>query len=605
MPLKVDKSRLSYRAPSDVDYRAAISAIRFEGRDEKQLALEASFTYQGVPVSVAATAEPQVLSRAGERPFKGQVEMPGATLSVTGNITDTPGFAHLEVVLHSERLDLQKSVAPLWSSMSLGGTLQQVAGRFKTAGDTPQSLASNLSGELKIASADLRRPAGKGAEATSIALKALRLTVAPKQPVRLQSGLVYEKRTYRVELAGGVLEDLFLENQAWKTLKVMISGQVDKQALQITGDVGPLSALQSGRDVKAKLSVQHGELKLRLDGTFASLDALQGSRFAVDASGPSLARLNPLLGLALPDTPPFALTAQIAGSERRLQFSKLKATSGNSDISGELSLPLLPGGRIEGALASSEFDLQPFLEHSGQPAGDTQALLERELSNGALQGLDGALRVKVGRLHLVAMELEQVSIDAASDKGHLKLKLGAEKERLTADVDLKPVGTAWQIAVNHKGKMDLGELIDRKKYGEDESQAPLEIDMQLHGTGKSLAGVLQSAAGQFTMVVGEGQLSETISRRLPLGNVLYTLLRALLPGDRSKHQGKLECAVIQLDIAKGIATSSKGLALRTDQINVLGGGALKLRTGEIDLRFKTAQRKVSFVIIRPSIESDS
>ncbi|MBT8429720.1 MAG: hypothetical protein KJN79_07375, partial [Gammaproteobacteria bacterium] len=34
-----------------------------------------------------------------------------------------------------------------------------------------------------------------------------------------------------------------------------------------------------------------------------------------------------------------------------------------------------------------------------------------------------------------------------------------------------------------------------------------------------------------------------------------------------------------------------GLALRTDRLNVLGGGALKLQTGEINLKFKTAQRK--------------
>ncbi|MGB5605031.1 MAG: hypothetical protein WBN51_00820, partial [Gammaproteobacteria bacterium] len=31
--------------------------------------------------------------------------------------------------------------------------------------------------------------------------------------------------------------------------------------------------------------------------------------------------------------------------------------------------------------------------------------------------------------------------------------------------------------------------------------------------------------------------------------------------------------------------------LRTDTVNVLGGGAIKLGTGEIDLHFKTAQRK--------------
>ena len=96
------------------------------------------------------------------------------------------------------------------------------------------------------------------------------------------------------------------------------------------------------------------------------------------------------------------------------------------------------------------------------------------------------------------------------------------------------------------------------------------------------------------MVIGEGELSETISRHLPLGSVLYTLVSTLVKEkDQTKDEdhGKLECVVVQLDIAKGIATSGKGLALRTDQMNILGGGALKLKTGEIDLKFKTARRK--------------
>ena len=52
----------------------------------------------------------------------------------------------------------------------------------------------------------------------------------------------------------------------------------------------------------------------------------------------------------------------------------------------------------------------------------------------------------------------------------------------------------------------------------------------------------------------------------------------------------LQCALLQFDIADGIATSKHGLALQTDNLNVLGGGAIKLETGEIELRFKTVKR---------------
>lgn len=202
----------------------------------------------------------------------------------------------------------------------------------------------------------------------------------------------------------------------------------------------------------------------------------------------------------------------------------------------------------------------------------------------------GSVQWDVTHLRLDAVELEQVALDPDLQKDHIKLNIEAENERLTAAVALKSVGTAWQVELNHKGKMDLAALINQAESGGDESQAPLDIEMQLTGKGNSLAELLESVEGRFMMVVGEGKLSEKIARHLPFGSVLYGLVGSLLPEGQKSQPGKLECAVVQLHIA-GIATSSKGLALRTDRVNVLSGGALNLRTGEIDLRFKTAQRK--------------
>lgn len=590
----IKDSRLSYRSHTGEVQRADIPEMVFHGVGGKDLELKARFTYQGVPVSASATSRPQMISLAGERPFQGKLELPGTTMSLVGELKGLFEFTKLEVELHSDRLDLNKSVIALMTSTPMEGNLQKVDGRFKTSGASREALIGNLSGELKIGSAAVKVPAEKGEKAEDLVFKALSLTARPREAVRLKTEVIYEKQPYEIEMSGGLLADLFEEKKSWKALKVKITGQVGKKPLQITGDVGPLSALHAGHDLKVKLSVMQDDLKVRLDGTFASLSEVKGSRFAIDASGPSLSRMNPLLGLEMPDTPPFKVTAQLEGSERRLQVKKLNVTSGESDISGELSIPLVQGERIEGKLESRALHLEKFLEQSDKPAGDDQPFLERELSTEALQGLDGSVRLNVRRLHLVAIELEQFSLDAALDKGHLKLTMGAENERLSADVDLKPVGTEWQLALNHKGKMDLGELIDRKKYGEDKSQAPVELEFHLEGTGNSPAKLLQSAEGQFLMVIGEGELSETISRHLPLGSVLYTLMNTLVKEkDQTKDEdhGKLECVVVQLDIAKGIATSGKGLALRTDQMNILGGGALKLKTGEIDLQFKTARRK--------------
>jgi hypothetical protein len=92
------------------------------------------------------------------------------------------------------------------------------------------------------------------------------------------------------------------------------------------------------------------------------------------------------------------------------------------------------------------------------------------------------------------------------------------------------------------------------------------------------------------LILGAGRLDKAASK-LPLGGVLFSLLGSLDPVSLSKEAAGLECAVLQFDIADGIATSTRGLAVQTPTFNVLGGGAIDLRSSEINLRFKTAKRK--------------
>ncbi|GGO76182.1 hypothetical protein GCM10011348_02780 [Marinobacterium nitratireducens] len=300
----------------------------------------------------------------------------------------------------------------------------------------------------------------------------------------------------------------------------------------------------------------------------------------------------PLSGrIEIPESPAIEMAAQLQITDCCLQLTQIEVTSDGSDISGELSFPLTQEGRIGGSLNSNLLDLQPYLSRSGQPEDKALPLLQRELPEDILQGFNGALKLSIGRLLLDTYELEQFEADADLEDSHLKLILGAENRRLSADIDLKPAKRGWQASVQHSGKLELSELINSAQHGGDATRAPLEVEFNLRGTGSSLNDLIQSGRGQFLMVVGEGRLSKAVSAKLPLGDVIYTLLGAILPQEQIGDQSRLECAVMQFDIAEGVATSSKGLALRTGQLNVLGGGAVNLRSGKIQFRFKTAPRR--------------
>ncbi|MGB5762582.1 MAG: AsmA family protein, partial [Sedimenticolaceae bacterium] len=579
--LTVKDSSVHYRALTGKDHILSIPNLSFDRPRPGLMALEGGISFMGVPLSLSGNIEHKADTES-DSIIAVQLGIPDATLAITGDLAANYSFSRLQMELQSARLDLHKWLALLSPATAFDGSLKKVSAQFNSAGDSLESLVSNAGGELKVASAELSVPKGKDAKVGSVVLTGLSASVAPGQTVRLLTKLVHQDHSYQVDLGGGSLADLFTGGKSWDKLKLSAKGQSAGRPLEITGNLGPWSTSQAG-GLGLDLTLRHEGLRVGLNGTLASLDGLQGSRFAVKASGPSLARLTPWVGAAVPESPPFEFASNVEGGKQHLRLTGLKLTAGGSDIGGKMSIPLKKGGRIEAVLESRILDLKPYLPQSGQVAGDRVAILDRELPPSALRGLEGSLLYRADHLKTEDLDLKTVSLDAALNKGHLKFSLLAEGERLTLDADLKPAGERWQVELKHKGKLDLGSLIDRDRMVGDHSNSPMEIELTLQATGNSLGAILDSADGNFLMVLGEGELSEKFSPNLPLGDVLFTLLNVINPGGKAEKQAKLECAVIQLDIAKGVATSTKGLALRTDRFNVLGGGALKLRTGEIDL----------------------
>ena len=593
--LSVRNSKVSHRWPNGEVHYTDIPEIGFQRLRENELGLKASLSYRGVPITASLTTQPRAISSAGERPFQGEIETPGTTLTVRGELKRSFELASLAVDLKSDSLNLDRSALVQRYALPLTGSLTEIEGRFKTTGSSRQAMLANLSGELKVGGAALTVVAEKGEEPTDLVLNNLNLNVAPTSPVILKTELVYAEQPYRVELSGGNIADLFEDAKSWKTLQVKATGQSEGKPFEINGDVGPLAAIPSGKDLRVNLQAKHGGLTLRGKGEIASFKTLHGIRLDVAVSGPSLSRLRPWLDVDLPESLPFEYSSQMIGTKDRLEFKGLKLTTGKSDISGDLSVPMTGAGPIEADLRSDILDLAHMLKPEVQPTreapADVQTYLENELPAALFTGLEGSLQFKARRLRLYSTELEEVVLDARLHSDHLKFLANAETGLLTVDAELTPHDDGWRFALRQTAKVELGELIDRSREADERSNSPVSIDADLEGHGKSLKQMLNSMQGQFTMLLGKGVLSENISARIPLGGVLYSVLEVVDPTSQQQKRVELECAVIHLDVADGLATSPHGVALRTKDANLIGGGSLKLASGEIDVEFKTAPRK--------------
>jgi hypothetical protein len=284
-----------------------------------------------------------------------------------------------------------------------------------------------------------------------------------------------------------------------------------------------------------------------------------------------------------------SLETLLGADRKHIRLKKLRAKLGKSDLSGVLKIPLGGPGLIEGNLASTSLDLNPFF--AAAPGADTpvEGWLEREWPTRVLSGLSGGFRLEVGRLRVGNLNLHGVKLDAKLEKGGLRLRAGSGRERAGTTIQLKPEGSLWQLNLAHNDKLDIAWM--RSKASAGVVYPSVQMNANLKGAGRSIDQVLGSLNGHLILDVGAGQIDEEISSGLPLGDVLFALLGVLDQKGSAQGKTQLECAVAQFEVSKGIAQSNSGLALRTDRLNVLGGGAIDLRTGEIDLRFKTAERK--------------
>jgi hypothetical protein len=72
---------------------------------------------------------------------------------------------------------------------------------------------------------------------------------------------------------------------------------------------------------------------------------------------------------------------------------------------------------------------------------------------------------------------------------------------------------------------------------------------------------------------------------------MYQVLGAMNPLAKHEDTSQLTCAVARFNIRDGIATTQKGIAVRTDKVDVVGSGIVDLRTESLDLGIRPRARQ--------------
>ena len=390
-------------------------------------------------------------------------------------------------------------------------------------------------------------------------------------------------------------------------LRFKVEGEYRGEALVAEGTGDAMLGL---RDVKTpyrvKVAGQVGPTVARADGHITNLVELSAVDLGIDLRGGSLAELYPLLGMVFPDTPPYKTSGRLIRRGSLWRYEKFHGHIGNSDIAGTLQIETGRARPVLKATLSSRkldvADLGPLIgrdKRGARTAADGRVLptaafrTERWPRMDADVALDARSLVRRDalpidnlstrlRLEGAVLRLNPLKFDVAGGTLAGAVRLDGRQAPIRAAADLKA------------RKMSIARLfptldLDRVSIGQ------INGDIELAGTGDTVAAMLGSADGDLAMVVDGGIISRLTMETVSLH--LLEMLQLKLTGDEAI---RIRCGVADFGVKDGVM-DSRALVFDTDIVRIDGGGQIDLDAERLDLDIVPKSKKVSLVALRTPI----
>jgi uncharacterized protein involved in outer membrane biogenesis len=382
----------------------------------------------------------------------------------------------------------------------------------------------------------------------------------------------------------------------------------------------PLDLRDPSSPYRIDAHAQAGATKAHARGTLLDPLRLADFNLQLALTGRNLEDLYPLLGLALPPSPPYALdgrlTRDIAGKRTTWHYDRFTGKVGDSDLAGNASVTT-GGARpyLRGDLVSRRLDFDDLAgfvgaapdtgggettnpelaalaaQHEASPRllPDTPYDLEK------LRAMDADVRLKARRIDAPKLPLDDMDAHLLLEGGLLKLDPldfgvagGDIRSTIRMDARESPIRTRADIAARG---LNLGRMLPDVKLAQD-AIGKLGGDIKLAGSGNSIATMLGNSDGIAAVGMGQGRISNLVMELAGLD--VAEALKFLVEGDR---QIPIRCAFGDFDVANGLMTA-KSLAFDTTDTIIVGEGNISLRDETLRLKLRPRPKDRSFLVFR-------
>ncbi|HEY9223045.1 MAG TPA: AsmA family protein [Variovorax sp.] len=376
-------------------------------------------------------------------------------------------------------------------------------------------------------------------------------------------------------------------------LNYRIKGTYQRQPLTAQGRTGNVLQLTEAGQPPFPLEIDAaaGQTKLKAKGTVAALSGLDGIDASFDVRGQSLGDLYRLLGIALPETSPYALSGRLHKRAALWEAKGMKGKLGLSDIGGDMQFDQgqkVP--RLAGSLRSAVMDMDdlgpliglPPTERSAKavegvtPPPSTDPVKRASRAGGKvlptatldferLRAMNADVRYTADRIRNVReMPLDKGSVHVTLQDGVLTLDpldLGVASGKLVGAIRIDAAQSPADIRASLEIRaLQFNRLIPkietlRTSFGR------LDGRINLSGRGNSVAGWLGGASGDVSAITGRGAFSNLLLEFMGLDGA--EIVKFLLRGDNNVT---LRCAAVAFDVDKGLMTGRSLVFDTTDTV---------------------------------------
>ncbi len=401
---------------------------------------------------------------------------------------------------------------------------------------------------------------------------------------------------------------------AWK-----LSGKFRGESIQGGGKAGGvLSLQQQGTPFPIQADMRANGSSVAIEGTLTRPADLAALDVRLKISGPSMARLYPLTGVLLPETPHFSteghLTGTLAPRGGEWVYDQFSGKVGSSDIEGKLAFSAsTPRKRLTGEVHSRllQFsDLGPLVGAdssaskkergvpSTQPAG--RVLPVETFKTERWTSLDADVRYTADKITRDAeLPISKLDTHVVLTDGVLSLtplNFNVAGGTLTSQIRLDGSGKviANGIAAELKASarhLHIQQLFPRLPALQ-ASAGEINGDASLSATGNSVASLLGSSNGEVRALINRGSISKLLLEEMGLN--IGSIVLTKLVGDK---QVKLNCMAADFVATKGLMRTRQFI-VDTDDAVLHIDGTVNLANEQLDLTLQPDSKGLRIFSLR-------